>query len=107
MKNISSTVLFISAALVGSLPLAAQQPAQKGPAPRTSPHETISQTFDGKRDNRVVVIYGRPYSKDPKSGDIRQIWGGLVPYGKVWRMGSDEATTLLLQQPTILGGTEL
>ncbi|MDI1335467.1 MAG: DUF2911 domain-containing protein [Lacunisphaera sp.] len=69
---------------------------------RVSPHEIISLKVDG---NRVTLIYGRPYSKDPKSGEIRKIWGTLVPYGKVWRTGSDEATTLITQQAIDLGGT--
>lgn len=72
-----------------------------------SPHETISQTFDGRRDTRVMVVYGRPYSKSPKTGQMRKVWGELVPFGKVWRMGSDEATLLLTQQPLELGGTSL
>jgi hypothetical protein len=72
------------------------------PRARVSPHETISLKVDG---NRVTIIYGRPYSKDPKTGALRKIWGELVPYGKVWRTGSDEATTLITQQAIDLGGT--
>ena len=72
------------------------------PKPRTSPHEVISANID---HNRVTIIYGRPYSKDPKSGEIRKIWGTLVPYGKIWRTGADEATTLIAQQSINLGGT--
>jgi hypothetical protein len=36
----------------------------------------------------VVLEYGRPKVKE------RQIWGGLVPWGKLWRTGADEATTV-------------
>jgi hypothetical protein len=36
----------------------------------------------------VVIEYGRPNANE------RQIWGGLVPFGKVWRTGADEATTI-------------
>ena len=71
------------------------------PKARVSPHEVISLKVD---NNRVTVIYGRPYSKDPKSTTIRKIWGGLVPYGKVWRTGSDEATTLITQKDIEIGG---
>ena len=35
----------------------------------------------------------------------RQIWGGLVPNGKVWRTGSDEATLLITQKPIVINGT--
>lgn len=69
---------------------------------RVSPHETISTVIDG---NRVTIVYGRPYSKDPKSGEIRKIWGTLIPFGKIWRMGSDEATLLITQQPLMIGET--
>ena len=36
---------------------------------------------------------------------MRKIWGGLVPYGKVWRTGSDEATLLITQKPLVIGET--
>jgi hypothetical protein len=70
--------------------------------PRVSPHETTSAVIDG---NRVTIVYGRPYSKDPKSGEIRKIWGTLVPNGKAWRLGADEATLLITQKPIVFGTT--
>ncbi len=39
-------------------------------------------------DLEVTVEYGRPNVKG------RAIWGDLVPYGKVWRTGADEASTI-------------
>ena len=97
MRTLLSTCLVLSALLLAAPPASAQQK-------RISPHETISRVIDG---NRVTLVYGRPYSKDPKSGEIRKIWGTLVPYGKVWRTGSDEATLLITQQPIVLGGTAI
>jgi hypothetical protein len=79
------------------MPLAAQQK-------RLSPHETISKVIDG---NRITIVYGRPYSKDPKSGEIRKIWGSLVPFDKIWRTGADEATLLITQKPIVLGGATI
>src|SRR5215813_1504778 len=70
--------------------------------PRVSPHETASAVIDG---NRVTVVYGRPYSKDPKSGEVRKIWGTLIPNGKAWRLGADEATLLITQKPIEFGDT--
>lgn len=104
MQKLSSSLLLFVAALTSATFAVAQQPT---PPARVSPHETISQTFDGRRDTRVVVVYGRPYSKNPKTGAMRKVWGELVPFGKVWRMGSDEATLLLTQQDITLGGTAL
>jgi hypothetical protein len=85
-------VLALAAAALGTVPLAA----------RTSPHDTISLSTN---NNRVTVVYGRPYTKDPKTGAPRKIWGGLVPAGEVWRTGADEATLLITQLPINLGGT--
>jgi hypothetical protein len=106
MKLRLFTAALVAATAFASLP--AQTPtvatvaAPAAARVRVSPHETLSLKVDG---NRVTLIYGRPYSKDPKSGAIRKIWGELVPFGKVWRTGSDEATTLITQQAIDLGGT--
>src|SRR3954467_3407211 len=98
MNLVRSALLVIAAAIaLGASPVMAQQK-------RVSPHETISSVVDG---NRVTVVYGRPYTKDPKSGDPRKIWGGLVPFGKVWRTGADEATLLITQQPIPMGDTTI
>lgn len=72
--------------------------------PRTSPHDVISSTFDGVRfGNRVMLVYGRPFSKNPRGEDIRKIWGGLVPWGSRWRLGADEATLLITQKALKFG----
>ncbi len=102
MKNRASqtlrcTLLLIAAVVACAIAAAAQQK-------RISPHETISTVVDG---SRVTIVYGRPYTKDPKTGAQRKIWGGLVPYGKVWRTGADEATLLITQQPIQLGGATI
>jgi hypothetical protein len=95
--NKFKSILVITALMLGVLPLMAQQK-------RVSPHETVSAVIDG---SRVTLIYGRPYSKDPKTGEVRTIWGTLVPYGKVWRTGSDEATVLITQKSLVIGETTI
>jgi len=89
--------LIVAAVSAIALPMMAQRQ-------RISPHETITATVDG---NKLTLVYGRPYTKDPKTGEPRKIWGGLVPYGKVWRTGADEATLLTTEQPIVLGGTDI
>ena len=96
MNKIKST-LVIATLIASALPVMAQRQ-------RISPHETISSTIDG---DKVTIVYGRPYSKDPKTGEVRKIWGKLVPFGKVWRTGADEATLITTEQPIVLGGTAL
>lgn len=62
--------------------------------PRISPHETHSFTLDG---STITFDYGRPSKRG------RQIWGGLVPWGRWWMPGADEATILTTQDPLAVG----
>jgi hypothetical protein len=60
-------------------------PGSQGQQGRVSPHESVSATVDGAR---VTIVYGRPSMRG------RVVFGSLVPYGRVWCPGADEATTL-------------
>jgi hypothetical protein len=91
------TLLAFLAVLVAIPPLAAQQK-------RTSPRETVTKQIQGAT---ITVVYSRPFTKDPKSGETRKIWGALVPFGKVWRTGADEATTLTTDKDLEIGGTPI
>jgi hypothetical protein len=52
--------------------------------PRISPNATLSQTLG---ITNVTVTYSRPGVRG------RTVWGDLVPYGKPWRTGANDATT--------------
>jgi hypothetical protein len=108
MNKLAST-LVIAAALAGTLPLPAQTPAPKvASSGGVSPHETISAVIGDRRTgSRVTITYGRPFSKDPKTGAIRKIWGTLVPWEKAYRLGSDEATLFISEQPIEIGGVTI
>jgi hypothetical protein len=93
-----------TAALLGPVAAAAQGTPRVNTPGRASPHETVSASF-GPQRNRVTITYGRPFTKDPRTGEPRKIWGTLVPWGKAWRMGADEATTLITQATLDFGGT--
>ncbi len=95
--------LVVAAALVTATPAMAQA-AKKKQRQRISPHETITAKIDG---DEMKLVYGRPYTTKPGTTEARKIWGGLVPYGKVWRTGADEATLLTTAQPIELGGYSL
>ena len=45
--------------------------------------------------------------QDAKTGEARKIWGGLVPFGQVWRLGANEATLIVTQQPLDFGGVTI
>ncbi|HEY0550256.1 MAG TPA: DUF2911 domain-containing protein [Verrucomicrobiae bacterium] len=99
------TPLIVAAAmLIGVSSLSAQQPKKAASTGGNSPHETTSAVIDGCR---VTITYGRPFTKDPKTGEPRKIWGTLVPWDKAWRMGSDEATVLITQKALMIGDTEV
>ena len=82
--------------LLASLTLAlATSVVSMSAQPPGSPHETVTGIVDGAK---VSIIYGRPYIRG------RKIIGGLVPYGRVWRTGADESTTLTTDAPLVIGG---
>ena len=98
-----AATLAVAATLVFSTSAMAQA-AKKKARQRVSPHETITATIDG---NELTLVYGRPYTTKPGTSEVRKIWGGLVPFGKVWRTGADEATVLTTKEPIEIRGNEL
>jgi len=97
MSKLKLAFVVTVVAILSPLPAFAQQP-------RTSPHESVYGRVDGAL---VSITYGRPYSKNPRGGEIRKVWGTLVPYGKAWRLGADEATILLTNKPLMFGEAEV
>lgn len=83
---------FVASALVAALAVPAGLVAAQ--QQRASPHDTVKATIDGAN---VSVTYGRPYMKG------RKIFGGIVPYGQVWRTGADEATVLETDKALMIG----
>src|SRR3984957_18294316 len=49
----------------------------------------------------ITIKYHRPLVND------RKIWGALVPYGKVWRAGANENTTITFDDPVTIEGQPL
>src|SRR2546422_3272748 len=91
--------ILICLVLLAALPLAAQQQtATQLRLPRPSQKASLTQTI-GLSD--VTITYSRPGVKG------RQIWGGLVPYDKVWRTGANEATTISFSDDVMINGQPL
>jgi hypothetical protein len=68
--------------------LATQANAQSKPQ---SPPATTTATVNGKT---ITINYSQPSVKG------RKIWGGLVPYGEVWRTGANESSNRSGQNPS-------
>jgi hypothetical protein len=73
----------------------AQQDKSKRPSPAAHAQCKLP---DGKTIN---VDYSSPRAKG------RKIFGGLVPYGQVWRTGANEATTFVTTGNLSVGGKEV
>ncbi|MDO5105086.1 DUF2911 domain-containing protein [Capnocytophaga sp.] len=63
--------------------------------PMASPRQVISQQFSV---TKISVDYGRPSVRG------RKIFGELVPFGKIWRVGANEATNITFEQGVLFGG---
>ena len=90
-KNLTiTTTSFLIVCLLTSFSLYAQQKA--------SPPKVSKATVNG---NDVTINYSSPSKKG------REIYGGLVPYGQIWRTGANEATTIELSKDAKVGGIDV
>jgi len=65
---------------------------------RPSPPDQVSQVVNGKT---ITIDYSQPSVKD------RKIWGELVPFGKVWRTGANEASWIEVSEDVTINGKPL
>jgi len=96
MKTITLKPLILCFAVAGLGQIAFAQSDLKLP--------DVSQAAEVKQRialTDVTVNYHRPLVKG------RKIWGGLVPYGKVWRAGANENTTIEFSDPVSVEGKPL
>jgi hypothetical protein len=63
------------------------------------PSPPASATCDLGGGKTIKTDYSSPRMKG------RKIYGGLVPYGEVWRTGANEATTFVNSADVTVGGT--
>ena len=96
----NSKMLRFFSVFAGGLLLASSLPAQtpKVEFPAASPACTLKQRV-GLTD--IEVVYSRPGVKG------RTIFGGIVPYGQVWRTGANSATKITFSTPVKLNGTDI
>jgi hypothetical protein len=72
---------------------AAAQDKSSRPSP---PAKAECQVAGGKT---ITVDYSSPRAKG------RKVYGGLVPYGRIWRAGANEATKFVTDTDLSVGGT--
>lgn len=81
----------------GTIQIGAQASAKK-PEQKLSPRDSLTAKLGA---STVSINYGRPSKRD------REIFGGLVPYDKVWRTGANEATSLKVEKDITIGGKKV
>lgn len=81
-----------------SLGMFTMSDAQQLRTPAASPSQTIKQDFGL---SHIELSYSRPGVKG------RKVFGDLVPYGKVWRTGANQATTLTFGEEVMIGGKKI
>jgi len=89
-------VFYFSAILLFIISLSVT--AQEFRTPRPSPDATVTQ-FVGV--TKIIIDYSSPGVKG------RKIWGEVVPFGKVWRTGANEVTSITFSDPVKVNGNEL
>ncbi len=90
--------VFCTALLAVIFLLFTEARAQEPLKPRPSPLEVVTMKWE---DTYVKITYNRPHKRN------RNIFGELVPYGKVWRTGANEATELTTTGDIKLAGKEV
>lgn len=92
-KQLLSTAMIIVAVAVGWQPVEAQVKL-----PPASSSQTVTQ---GLGISTVTLKYSRPNMNG------REIFGGLVPYGEVWRTGANSLPLLTFDGAVTIAGTQV
>ncbi|WP_299984483.1 DUF2911 domain-containing protein [uncultured Pontibacter sp.] len=95
MKNLRflNVLVMLFIGIMVSSTACAQDAKQKASPPATA---------SGKvGDATITINYSSPSVKG------RTVWGELVPYGKVWRAGANEATTVTTDRDVMVEGQRL
>lgn len=72
--------------------------AQDGPRKNLTPYAKSTGNIG---DANIVIDYSSPFVKG------RKIFGGLLPYGKLWRAGANEATIFQTDKDLTIDGKKL
>ncbi len=104
-----SALLFVASPFVvgaiAATPLSAQQPAplRAAPSGRATTEVTLSpprvQGQPAPTAHTIRIDYGQPHARG------RQVAGGLIPHGEIWRTGANTSTSFTTGVDLDIGGT--
>jgi len=98
-KTMRKSLVFLAAGCLTVGLMAALGAAQMDKNARPSP--AAKATCEPAGGKTITVDYSSPRAKG------RKIFGGLVPYGEVWRAGANEATTFVTTADVMVGGSHV
>jgi len=85
------SLLLLGALSAGATTLVAQ-------SPRPSQHGSVTQEVAG---TKITIEYNRPVARG------RELFGALIPWGRVWNPGADNATTISVSTNVQVNGKAL
>lgn len=91
MRNASMTMTLVLAAAVAAS-------AQDAPKPKPSQLGGVTQQIN---DTEITLEYSRPVARG------RALFGELVPWGKIWTPGANDATTIVTTTEVTINGKKL
>jgi hypothetical protein len=86
-------IIFVLAMIIANYAIEAQVKT-----PQASPKSTLTQVVGL---TNVEIVYSRPSSKG------RDVFNNLVPFGKLWRTGANENTTITFSDDVVIDGKTL
>lgn len=91
-------IKFLALTLIAAFSIGSINAQMSDKKKRPSPPATLETEIDGAA---ITIDYSQPAVKD------REIFGKLIPFGKVWRTGANEATTFTTSKDIMVNGKAL
>lgn len=95
MNKKIAIVASLAVVLAAAFVVLGQQDKSKRPSP------PAQAKFDLGAGQSITIDYSSPRAKG------RKIYGGIVPFGQVWRTGANESTTFVTTTDLNVGGTSV
>jgi hypothetical protein len=98
IKSRTARCLLLTTILGGSAAALHSQMFGRQQSPRASQHGSVSQQI---ADTLVTIEYNRPVARG------RELFGGVVSWGRIWNPGANEATSIKLSTDVKINGQTL
>ena len=100
---IAVMIMIVSTVSAQEFPKMDASPMDAAYYPNRAAFRAFAKTEEEKKagEPKIRVLYSRPQAKE------REVFGNLVKYGEVWRIGANESTEVLFYQDVTIGGTKV